>query len=119
MRRSEITPTARSEQPGDGTRLYAMDKADKPKLGTNRGNAGKGRPKGSRNKTTLAAKHAIAKAAEDLGGAERLVAWAQEDPANERVFWGTIYPKLLPLDVTSGGDKITMPTEIILRAAGE
>lgn len=66
-------------------------------------NAGKGRPKGSMNKTTKAAKDAIAEAAEALGGAERLVAWAKEDPQNERTFWGTIYPKLLPLQVTGEG----------------
>lgn len=62
--------------------------------------AGKGRVKGSLNKTTKTAKEAIALAAEKLGGADRLVAWAQEEPQNERVFWGTIYPKLLPLQVT-------------------
>lgn len=62
--------------------------------------AGKGRVKGSVNKTTKTAKEAIALAAEKLGGADRLVAWAQEEPQNERVFWGTIYPKLLPLQVT-------------------
>jgi hypothetical protein len=65
--------------------------------------AGPGRPKGSHNKTTQTAKEAIALAAEKLGGADRLVAWAKEDPANERVFWGTIYPKLLPLQVTGAG----------------
>lgn len=62
-------------------------------------NAGKGRPKGSLNKRTTAAKDAIAEAAEKLGGTNRLVAWAKEDEANERMFWGTIYPKLLPLQV--------------------
>lgn len=66
--------------------------------------AGKGRPKGAKNKTTTAAKDAIAKAAESLGGAERLTAWAREDPANERVFWGTIYPKLLPLQIQGDPD---------------
>lgn len=78
------------------------------KVGTdttpNRGNAGKGRPKGAMNKTTKAAKDAIAEAAERLGGSDRLVDWAKEDPANERVFWGTIYPKLLPLQVTGDAD---------------
>ena len=59
-----------------------------------------GRPKGIPNKNTKAAKDAIAQAAEALGGAERLTDWAKEDPANERVFWGTIYPKLLPLQLT-------------------
>lgn len=62
-----------------------------------------GRPKGVPNKTTKTAKDAIAAAAEALGGAERLTAWVREDPANERVFWGTIYPKLLPLQVTGEG----------------
>lgn len=74
-----------------------------PKEGANRGNAGKGRPKGALNKTTKAAKDAIALAAEGLGGTERLIAWAQEDPANERAFWTTIYPKLIP--VTLAGDE--------------
>jgi hypothetical protein len=64
---------------------------------------GKGRPKGALNRTTTSAKEAIAIAADKLGGAERLVAWAQEDPTNERAFWATIYPKLLPLQV-SGED---------------
>lgn len=71
--------------------------------------AGKGRPKGALNKTTKAAKDAIAQAAEELGGADRLVAWAKEDPANERIFWGSIYPKLLPLQVTGeGGQPLTI-----------
>ena len=66
-------------------------------------NAGKGRPKGALNRHTTSAKEAIALAAEGLGGTNRLIAWAQEDPANERAFWATIYPKLLPLQV-SGED---------------
>ena len=64
---------------------------------------GQGRPKGCTNKTTQSAKEAIAQAADKLGGADRLVAWAKEDPQNERVFWGTIYPKLLPLQVSGEG----------------
>lgn len=63
-------------------------------------NAGKGRPKGALNKTTTSAKEAIALAAEGLGGADRLIAWAQEDPANEKAFWTSIYTKLLPVQVS-------------------
>lgn len=74
-----------------------------PKVGTNRGNAGKGRPKGSGNKTTKTAKEAIALAAEGLGGTKRLIAWAKSDPLNERAFWSSIYTKLLPLQVTGEG----------------
>ena len=67
-------------------------------------NPGPGRPKGALNKTTRTAKEAIALAAEGLGGADRLIAWAQEDPLNERAFWSSIYPKLLPLQVAGDPD---------------
>lgn len=76
---------------------------EKKTAGIGKGTPGPGRPKGVPNKNTKAAKDAIAEAAEALGGAQRLVDWAKEDPANERVFWGTIYPKLLPLQVTGEG----------------
>lgn len=59
-----------------------------------------GSRKGIPNKTTVAVKDAIALAAEGLGGTDRLISWAQEDPLNERAFWANIYPKLLPLQVT-------------------
>ena len=73
------------------------------KPGTNRGNAGKGRPKGSRNRTTSAAKATIEDAVEGLGGADRLRARVRESPENERVFWSSILPRLLPLPVTGPG----------------
>jgi hypothetical protein len=77
---------------------------------------GAGRPKGSKNKTTLQVKEAISFAAAGLGGAERLVEWAKEDPQNERVFWAQIYPKLLPLEISgnNGG-----PIEAVIRWASE
>lgn len=58
-----------------------------------------------------AAKDAIAEAAEKLGGVNRLVAWANEDPLNERAFWSSVYPKLLPLQVT-GSDGRTLAEEL-------
>lgn len=60
---------------------------------------GRGRPKGSQNKTTKAAKDAITYAAEAIGGEKRLAEWIKEDPENESAFWKMIYPKLLPLQV--------------------
>lgn len=63
------------------------------------GKPGPGRPKGVPNKLTQTAKEAIQLAAEGLGGTDRLIAWAQEDPLNERAFWSSIYPKLLPLQL--------------------
>lgn len=86
-----------------------MSGGDKQTAKIGQGKPGPGRPKGSVNRTTKAAKDAIAEAAEALGGADRLVDWAKEDPANERVFWGTIYPKLLPLQVSGeNGDDIRL-----------
>lgn len=63
--------------------------------------AGKGRPKGAKNKTTRIAKEAIELAADKLGGVDRMVEWAKRDEQNERVFWGQIYTKLLPLQVNA------------------
>lgn len=86
----------------------------KKKGGTaNLTNAGKGRPKGVPNKATTLAKNAIAEVAEKLGGATRMVAWVKEDPKNEAVFWGSIYPKLLPLQVT-GADGGAIKTESVI-----
>ena len=66
----------------------------------------KGKPRGGSrkgivNKTTKLAKDAIALAADRLGGTDRLVEWAQEDPKNEAAFWTSIYTKLLPLQVNA------------------
>lgn len=77
--------------------------SDEPKNTTRFGPGNPGKPKGATNKTTRAAKEAIALAAEGLGGVDRLIAWAKEDPTNERTFWGSIYPKLIP--VTLAGDE--------------
>lgn len=71
-----------------------------------------GRRKGTPNKTTMIAKQAIAEAAEELGGVDRLVAWVREEEQNERVFWGTIYPKLLPLQVEGGDNPINVVARI-------
>lgn len=78
-----------------------------------------GKPKGALSKTTKAAKEAIAEAADRLGGADRLVAWAQEEPGNERIFWGTIYPKLLPLQVSGeGGGPVQITTVQLVAMRG-
>jgi hypothetical protein len=66
-----------------------------------------GRQKGTTNKVTALAKDAIAAAADRLGGVDRLVEWVREDASNERVFWGQIYPKLLPLQVAGAEDAET------------
>lgn len=81
-----------------------MEAVEQPKNTGKFGVGNPGKPKGALNKTTLAAKEAIALAADRLGGVDRLVDWVQEDPSNERVFWGSVYPKLLPLQVNGAGE---------------
>ena len=83
--------------------------------------AGRGRKKGELNKVTRSVKDAITMAAEKLGGVDRLVEWAKENPDNERLFWGTIYPKLLPFQVNAkvehAGEAVTRV--VITRATAD
>ena len=69
------------------------------------GKGNPGRPKGAVNKTTIAAKEAFALAFDELGGYEGMVAWAKRDPDNLKVFY-TLYARLIPTDVTTGGKEI-------------
>lgn len=92
--------------------------ASEPKLGANRGNAGKGRPKGSPNKTTALLKDAILQAATEAGGGnlvEYLKAQASANPGPFMALLG----KVLPMQVTGedGGPVRTM-TRIELVAPG-
>lgn len=66
-----------------------------PKLGPNRGNAGKGRPKGSRNKATAALKDMILNALSEAGGEAYLVQQSEENPTA----FLTLVGKVLPLQV--------------------
>ena len=80
------------------------------------GKGNPGKPKGAVSKTTRTAKEAIALAAEGLGGAERLIVWAKADPLNERAFWSSIYPKLLPLQVANAdGEEFKTANEWTVR----
>lgn len=86
------------------------------KIGQNRGNAGKGRPKGALNKITLAAKDAIAQAFDRIGGVDALVAWIELSDDNRKIFYSTIHPKLIPVQVSGEGGgpvEIKITREII------
>ena len=52
-----------------------------------------GRLKGTPNKSTLEIKQAIEQVFNDMGGAEALLRWAQE---NQTIFYTAIWAKLLP-----------------------
>jgi hypothetical protein len=43
-------------------------------------------------------------AANEIGGLQRLVAWVKEDPENERIFWSSMYMRLLPIQLQGSGE---------------
>lgn len=77
--------------------------ASEPKLGgsaPNKGNAGKGRAKGSQNKATAAIKDMIITALADAGGAAYLQRQAEENPGPFMALVG----KVLPLQLNGAGE---------------
>jgi len=72
--------------------------ASEPKLRPNRGNAGKGRPKGSANKVTKALKEMVLGALDDAGGQEYLAKQAKENPAAFMTLLGKVLPMQLAGD---------------------
>jgi hypothetical protein len=78
------------------------------------GNAN-GRPRGAVNKTTASAKQAFQMAFDKLGGWERLAKWATEDPDNLKAFY-SLYARLIPVDVTTGGNPIPAPVITLAHA---
>lgn len=73
-----------------------------PKEGANRGNAGKGRPKGSLNKTTASIKAALLEAFDQRGGVPALLAWAEDEPTEFYKLVGRLVPTEVQADVKGG-----------------
>ena len=100
----------------------AEDGGPEPKLGTNRGNAGKGRPKGSPNKITADLKRAILEAAEAAGGEGGTVAYltaqANANPAAFLTLIGKVLPTTLAGDETSPIRHV-IERRIVSRNAGD
>lgn len=90
---------------------------EEPKQGPNRGNAGKGRPKGSPNKTTALLKDAILQAATNAGGPDGLVGYLELQAAANPGPFMSLLGKVLPMQVNHGdveGGPIAMPALIAL-----
>lgn len=82
--------------------------ADQPNVGVNRGNAGKGRPKGSANKTTTQLKEMILTALSEAhtgGAVEYLKQQAEKNPTA----FLTLVGKVLPLTVAGDGEGGSIP----------
>ena len=70
-----------------------------PIKGKNRGNAGKGRPKGSPNKITKSVREAILAAFDEVGGINYLKIQAEKNPT---AFLGLLW-KILPTQLDHSG----------------
>lgn len=77
-----------------------MGKVSEPKLGPNRGNAGKGRPKGSANKATKAIKEMVIQALDKAGGVDYLITQSRDNPTA----FLTLVGKIIPLQVNAEHD---------------
>lgn len=90
--------------------------ASEPKLGVNRGNAGKGRPKGSPNKTTALLKDAILQAATEAGGGD-LVAYlkmqASLNPGPFMTLLGKVMPTQVEAEVDHRVDSLAALLEVV------
>lgn len=82
-----------------------------PILGENRGNAGKGRPKGSLNKVNASLREMILGALNDAGGKKWLARQAQENPAA----FMALLAKLLPLELKQD---LAQPEPLTIRVIG-
>jgi hypothetical protein len=79
-----------------------------PKIGPNRGNAGKGRPKGATNKVTGALKDMILGALNDAGGQAYLKKHSEKNPTA----FLTLVGKVLPMTVAGDPDAPLVITAI-------
>lgn len=70
----------------------------------------KGRTPGSQNKFTMSAKAAFQFAFDEIGGSMALATWAKGNPND----FYKIYGRLIPTDLTSGGEKLKLfdPTNL-------
>ncbi|MBB4103564.1 hypothetical protein [Allorhizobium borbori] len=84
---------------------------DSPIVGRNMGNMGKGRPKGSRNRTTAILKDAILKAAENAGKGD-MVAYLTQQAINNPGPFMSLLGKVLPMQIA--GDP-NAPLNVITR----
>lgn len=78
--------------------------------------AGQGRPKGSPNKVTSSMKQAIAEAFEQLGGTNRMVQWALEDPKHLTEFY-KLAARLIPVETQVTGSN-GGPIQTVLEVVG-
>ena len=84
-----------------------------PKVGVNTGNRGKGRPKGSKNKTTTLMKDAIIQAATEAGGNGGMVGYLKSQAIKNPGPFMALMGKVLPTQLAGDPDNpINLTTRI-------
>ncbi len=70
-----------------------------------------GRRVGTPNKRTVFVKGILEDAVRNLGGLDGLLKWIRRSPENESIFWGSMFMKLLPVQVlaTMAGETENVP----------
>jgi hypothetical protein len=81
----------------------ADDTVSTPKIGQNRGNAGKGRPKGASNKLTKTIREAVEISFDKIGGADWLARMADEQPVAYMTLLGKVLPQQVEHTGANGG----------------
>jgi len=77
-----------------------------------------GRTSGTPNKLSSNAKDTVSQCAALMErNGKTLLAWVQEDKRNEYAFWTSIYPKLLPLQL-SGDSENPIQAKVIVEFIG-
>ena len=95
---------------------------ESPKEGVNRGNAGKGRPKGSPNKITSDLKRAILEAAEAAGGEGGMTAYLTVQARKNPAAFMTLLGKVLPMQIAGDQEspiRHVIERRIVSRNAGD
>jgi hypothetical protein len=108
----------RFEQAGTGL-IKKSQAIKKPKHGHGGLRAGAGRPRGSKNKISLALKEAILKALDELGGHEYLVRLGIENSSAFASLLGKVLPTTLQASESDGGSKAITFTRIIVMPDGQ
>lgn len=72
-------------------------------------NAGKGRPKGSKNKVTRVFREGVITAYENLGGADALTDWARENPSEFYKICARLIPTEMTVDANVQGYAMRFP----------
>jgi hypothetical protein len=108
----------RFEQAGTGL-IKKSQVIKKPKHGHGGLRAGAGRPRGSKNKISLALKEAILKALDELGGHEYLVRLGIENSSAFASLLGKVLPTTLDTSESDRGSKAITFTRIIVMPDGQ